>query len=388
MPTIRSISHRKILNSHVAFTTEFSIVLDDGSLGVGASSEGETISIYEDPRPPDSGTLTESLHAAGLIGRPLDQAELDGFLTDKIDEAGRNTCCALSSAFYDAVERSVGRPQGETPRDKLAAPRICCNILNGGWHAYTNPVLSDFHEYLLVARSDSIEEVIGHHNEIQLAVREALRDLPRALISGNPVCRFRTADNRECIEFLLGIRDRLGLSEEFDLMVDASGGDLWTGNGYRLKLTDDSEYSPEGFADYWLDICRTYPLRFLEDPFSETDTANWRRLAQAQETCRLVGDNFYSSDAERIAGGAADGCTHGVVLKPNQAGTITAVCRAFKAAKESGQFIVASHRSVSTESPLVATLACQLGAEYIKVGPLLTDYSSVIRVNEMIRLTT
>lgn len=63
------------------------------------------------------------------------------------------------------------------------------------------------------------------------------------------------------------------------------------------------------------------------------------------------------------------------------------MCQAFEAAKRGGQLVIASHRSVSTESTLVATLACEFGAEYIKVGPLLSDYSSVLRVNEIIRLT-
>ena len=37
VPTMRSIGHRRVLNSHVTFTTEFSILLDDGSVGIGAS---------------------------------------------------------------------------------------------------------------------------------------------------------------------------------------------------------------------------------------------------------------------------------------------------------------------------------------------------------------
>ena len=90
-----------------------------------------------------------------------------------------------------------------------------------------------------------------------------------------------------------------------------------------------------------------------------------------------VGDNFYSSDAARIAQGAANGCTDGVILKPNQAGTVTAACKSLEVARGLGQIVIASHRSISTESTLVATLACALGADYIKVGPLHTDYSSV-----------
>lgn len=387
MPTIESITYRRILNSHVAFTTEFTVMLDDGALGLGAATEGETISIYEDRLSTDPGAAIHALRCDGLMDRPIGQADLDDYLAEKIGAFGRNTCFALSLAFYNAemLSPSVGR--AAQPDGPLVAPRICCNILNGGRHAYTNPVLSDFPEYLLVSRSDDIEEVIGQHNEIQRAVKAALDDQPKALVSGNPVSRFATADNRECIEFLLGIIARLGFAHEFDLMIDASAGDLWNGEGYRLSITDDSLRSSDGFCDYWLDLLSQYSLRFLEDPFSEEDRASWSRLAISQQTCLLIGDNFYSSDAERIAQGAANGWTHGVIVKPNQAGTLTAVCRSFETAKKRGQIIIASHRSISTESTLVAALACRFGAEYIKVGPLMTDYSSVMRVNEILRLT-
>ena len=382
MPAIESIGHLRVLNSHAAFTTEFVVTLSGGAVGRGASPEGETISTYEDRKTTDPAAVIERLRGDGLLNRPLTQAEWDHHLTEKVGAFGRNTCFALSLAFYEALRSPLSRDGGQAPS---RAPRICCNILNGGWHAYTNPVLSDFPEYLLVAGSDDIEEVIGRHNEIQHAVRLALVDQPKRVVSGNPVNCFATADNRECIEFLLGIRDQLGYAGDFELMVDASAGDLWTGDGYRLSLTDDALYTTGAFRDYWLKLAADYPLRFLEDPFSEGDAESWAYLASAQEACLLIGDNFYSSDAVRIAQGAADGCTHGVIVKPNQAGTVTAVCKSFETAKSSGQIVIASHRSISTESTLVATLACMFGADYIKVGPLLTDYSSVMRVNEMIR---
>ena len=90
-------------------------------------------------------------------------------------------------------------------------PRLCLNILNGGQHAYTNPVLSDFSEYLLVPRHDNVDKVIGDHAEIQREVREGLAQCERIVINQNPVHRFRTTDNKECIVFLLGILEQLGL---------------------------------------------------------------------------------------------------------------------------------------------------------------------------------
>jgi len=389
MATITSVAFRKILNSHVGFTNEFVIELADGAIGVGGSPQGETISIYEDKRISISPeTIIKRLTDGGYIGREIDQVAFDDGLQKEISLIGRNNAFSLSLAYFDATKES--RPLHELfgkPKRKLTPPRLCLNILNGGWHAYTNPVLSDFHEYILVARSTNLEDVIADHNEIQRVVKEKLLGQTKTVVAGNPVNRFATADNRECMDFLLKVRDGLGLTDKYDLMVDASAGDLWTEQTYGLPITDGSTRTSEQFHEYWVDIIRKYGLRFLEDPFREQDPESWRRLTTSQQLCYTIGDNFYSSDAGRIESGAEKSYTHGAVIKPNQAGTVTAVRRAIEACQRTGQIAITSHRSISTEETFISTLTCHYGVEYIKIGPLMTDYSSVVRLNEIIRLT-
>jgi enolase len=389
VPAIKNISCRKVLNSHVEFTNEFIIEFADGTVGIGGSPQGETISIYEDKKISISPeTIIKRLEKAGTLGRDIDQESFDAVLEGEIPLIGRNNAFSLSLAFFNATNET--RPLHELfgrPKAKLTPPFFCLNILNGGWHAYTNPVLSDFHEYILVAKSTDVEDVIGDHNDIQKAVREKLLGQTKTVVSGNPVNCFATADNRECIDFLLKVRDGLGLANKFDLMIDASGGDLWTEKGYHLPITDGSTRTPEQFHEYWMDIIRQYGLRVLEDPFREQDPESWRRLTTSQSACTIIGDNFYSSHAGRIEEGAAKGCTHGAVIKPNQAGSVTAVRRAVEACQRTGQIAITSHRSISTEETFISSLTCMFGVKFIKIGPLVTDYSSVVRLNAIIRLT-
>lgn len=389
MPQIKTISCRKILNSHVEFANEFIVELANGSVGLGGSPQGETISIYEDRKIAISPeTIIGRLNEAGVIGRDIDQEGFDAALEKEIPLVGRNNAFSMSLAFFNAAQGI--RPLHEVfgrPKARLIPPFLCLNILNGGWHAYTNPVLSDFHEYILVAKSADLEDVIGDHNDIQRTVKERLLTQTKTVVSGNPVNRFATADNRECIDFLLGVRDGLGLAKKFDLMIDASGGDLWADGAYRLPITDGSTRTPEQFHEYWMDIIRQYGLGILEDPFREQDPESWRRLTAAQSACKVIGDNFYSSHAGRIEEGAAKGYTHGAVIKPNQAGSVTAVRRAVEVCQRTGQIAITSHRSISTEETFLSSLTCLYGVRFIKIGPLLTDYSSVVRLNAIIRLT-
>lgn len=386
---IQSIYCRKILNSHVQFTNEFVVTLADGAEGIGGSPQGETISIYEDKQVTiDPAAIIGAIQTDGLIGRPLDQAEFDTYLLQNIARFGRNNAYALSEAFFTASRVNFSLFElFNRPQTKLKAPKLCLNVLNGGWHAYTNPVLSDYSEYILVARSDNIAETIGAHAEIQRVVKERLLKQPKTIVNGNPVSRFTTADNRECLDFLLNVCESLGYGDSFDLWIDASAGDLWTADGYRLAITDNSVYRSEQYQAYWLDIIRDYGLRFIEDPFREQDYSSWQGLTTAGHQSLVIGDNFYSTNPARIAEGARQQYAHGVLVKPNQAGTVSAVCEAIETAQGYQQLAITSHRSISTESTFLSTLTCIFGVEYIKIGPLLSDYSSVIRLNEIIRLS-
>jgi len=386
---IKKIRYRKILNSHVNFTNEFVIELEDGSIGIGASSQGETISIYEDKKVSiDPEIIIKTLEAENVLGKPLDQELFDSFLSEHRIEFGQNNAYGLSEALFNAtVSKQTLIELFHKPRSKLTAPLLCLNILNGGWHAYTNPVLSDFSEFMLVSKGNDLEEVIAEHNEIQKVVKEKQLKQTKTVVSGNPVNSFPTRDNREVIEFLLNILVGLGLSKKYDLMIDASAGDLWNGSAYCLGVTDNSMHSPDDFVKYWLRMIQQYKLMFLEDPFHEKDFDRWMELTAASDLSCIIGDNLYSSDAKRISEGAAMKYTHAAVIKPNQAGTVTAVKEAIEAAEKSGQIVITSHRSISTESTFLSKLTCILNIKYIKVGPLATDYSSVIRLNEIIRLS-
>ena len=379
---ITSVSARRVFDSHVEPTMEFLIHLTDGRVGRAAPSHGETVGIYEEQPGETSRSLTSALQDVqdAARGVTLTQRTWDAILTDHMGTLGRNTCSALSEAAFRA---SGGMDRVASP---ATMPRLCCNILNGGHHAYTNPVLSDFHEYVLVARSSDIDEVVGQHNEVQAVVRERLARTDLCMVSGFPVHRFGSADNRACIEFLLSVRDDLGLSDAFDLYIDASAGDLRRDGRYVLSLTDARSLTSEQMVGYWQGLQQDYGLTYIEDPFAEDDFDAWEALTSRSAGKVIIGDNFYSTDAARILRGATAGHANAAIIKPNQAGTVSAALDAIAACRQTNQTVITSHRSVSTESTFLSWLTVTSGVQLIKIGPLMSDYSSVLRLNEMLRL--
>jgi len=63
------------------------------------------------------------------------------------------------------------------------------------------------------------------------------------------------------------------------------------------------------------------------------------------------------------------------------------VQKAIETLQRNGQLVITSHRSISTEETFLSNLTVLAGAGYMKIGPLYTDYTSVMRLNELIRLT-
>ena len=134
----------------------------------------------------------------------------------------------------------------------------------------------------------------------------------------------------------------------------------------------------------WVSI----PEDELSYRFSPSSKPGGQRRDKASTRVTLLFDVNRSdslSDAERIRKGAARGLTDGTVLKPDQAGTVTAFLDAVDVAYTSGQTVIASHRSISTESVFLSTATVERHIELMKIGPLKSDYSSVLRLNELIR---
>jgi len=386
---IESVRYRRVLNSHGEFTNEFVIFLKNGSIGRGASPKGESISIYEDKHSGISPKkIIDMLKKDSMFDNGLNQEDFDNYLEDKMEIFGRNNAYALSLAFYDANEHYMQVASIENRSIQNShSPKLCLNILNGGNHAYTNPVQSDFQEYMLVPKKNDLMSVLHDHDLIQKKVKEKFEKKEKIYVNNNLVYQSKHGDNRDWFDFLQAILKELGLESEYDQMIDASASDLWTGKEYKFDITDHSSFSQEDMCTYWLNVIKDYNLKILEDPFHETDFGSWHTLTNSQNKCLVVGDNLYSGDHKRIADGITKKYTHGIIMKPNQAGTVSNTIKAINLVQQNNHTLITSHRSISTESTFLAHISNKYNAEYIKIGPILSDYSSILRINEFIRLT-
>lgn len=395
--SVAAVSMRTVLNSHARPTPEFVVTLNSGVRGRGSAPAGETLSQSEQRRA--GGVRSERIRGLlggddGLLGAHS-QVAVDRHLRRHLGELGADVTLGISVAYLDATSRAWGVPPYEVlwslsgldgaPEPEL--PTLLLNVLNGGAFARTNPVLSDFPEYLLVPKSRDLDEYLPRFLSIQERVARRLSRMPVVEYDGALVHQGPVADNRVWIELMLDILESLGLDREFTLMIDASAGDLEIDGWYRLERTTGEAMQSEEFAEYWAKLSADYPLTLIEDPFSEDDLGAWALLQESIETSALVGDNLCSTDAVMIERAAKDGLAHAVLIKPNQAGTVTDTIDAIAAARTHDVEPIPSHRSIETDSAWLADICAAFACDYAKLG-LISDFETIQKINRLIRYTS
>ena len=133
----------------------------------------------------------------------------------------------------------------------------------------------------------------------------------------------------------------------------------------------------------WLE---RYPIVSIEDPLAEHDEQGWQRFAQAVGAhVQIVGDDLLVTAAERVRRAAAQGLCNAVLLKPNQAGTLTETRAALDAARTAGFGAIISARSGESEDVTIVHLAVGWSVRQLKVGSFSRS-ERMAKWNEALRI--
>ncbi|HLC10804.1 MAG TPA: enolase C-terminal domain-like protein, partial [Candidatus Bathyarchaeia archaeon] len=136
------------------------------------------------------------------------------------------------------------------------------------------------------------------------------------------------------------------------------------------------------------DLVRKYPIRTLEDPFDEDDFDHFVQITRKLGSrIKIIGDDLYVTNPERIKKGVQKKATNAILIKPNQIGTVTETLDAIKMSTAAGMDIVVSHRSGETEDTFISHLATSQESLFIKTGApargeRTAKYNELLRIEE------
>jgi enolase len=156
-------------------------------------------------------------------------------------------------------------------------------------------------------------------------------------------------------------------------------------DGYRI---DGDVVSSSALIDRLEALVDRYPIVSIEDGLAEDDWDGWRQLTdRLGDRVQLIGDDLFTTNTDRLRHGIAEGVANAVLVKPNQAGTLSAAIEVVQVAREAGYRTVASARSGETEDAFLAHFAVGVAAGQIKVGSVaqserLAKYNELLRIEE------
>ena len=158
---------------------------------------------------------------------------------------------------------------------------------------------------------------------------------------------------------------------------------------YELKL-ENKTMSSEELINYFEAWINKYPFVSWEDMLSEYDWENWPNLMQKiDDRLVLVADDLTVTNKKLWQEAIEKKAANGILIKLNQAGTVTETVDCCKLAIEKGLWTVVSHRGGGeSNDTFMVDLAVAVGAEYIKCGPTrgerVAKYNRLMRIEEEI----
>jgi enolase len=278
---------------------------------------------------------------------------------------------------------------GDSTRREASIPLPMINILSGGLHAGRNFEFQDF--LVMPCGFSTLAGALEAAVRIHRTTGELLRDEGHQLTGVADEGGFgpRLDSNVAALDLLTRSIQKAGFKagEEVAIAIDVAASHFYEAGTYHLKTEGRSLGSNE-MACMLVEWAGKYPVVSIEDPLAEDDWEGWTHITRVLgDRCRLVGDDLFATNLNRLERGIREHAANGVLVKMNQIGTITETFQVIDRAREAGYGAVISARSGETEDSFLADLAIASGAGQIKVGSVtrserLSKYNRLLRVEE------
>jgi len=296
--------------------------------------------------------------------------QLDG--TKNKSNLGANSILALSICFARLNAKKADVPLykyiSKLSGIKAKKPHIYANLINAGLHAKTGPA---FQEYIIVPTSGDTKSEIKIINNFYRKLGISLRK-NKILAGIGDEGGYVLNSKDEGLPFLLfdHIKDELGLNKKVSYAIDAAASSFYNNGKYKL---DRGLVSPDELTKFYKVLTTGFDIISIEDPFDEKDFKSFAKLHSSVDAV-IVGDDLTVTNPIHIEEAHKANSINGVIIKPNQIGTVTETIAAAKLATKYGFKLIASHRSGETKDDWICDIAVGIGAFGIKIGAPKTIY--------------
>jgi len=343
-------------------------------------------------------TALENVHSEItplLLGRDIsDQAGIDGALiecdgTRQLSRLGGNAVIATSMAAAHGAAAVANTPlwrhlAGSNEPVIIPLPEI--QIFGGGAHADRRIDIQDL--MVMAPEATSFAQALEWTAEVYLAAGAQLDQAGLRQGVADEGGFWPTFDSNEAaLDALTKAITLAGFTPGRDVVIslDIAASEFHSDGQYTLGL-ERRQLNREAMMNLLVGWIDQFPIVSIEDPLDEADTEGMIEFTAAVgKNVQIIGDDYLVTNADRVHSAARDKATNALLVKPNQAGTLTATRAAFDAARTNGFGAVVSARSGETEDTTIVDLAVGWGAQQIKVGSI-TRGERTAKWNHMLRI--
>jgi enolase len=385
---IETVIARRIWDSRGRPTVEVDVTLANGTRGRGIAPAGASRGSREAVDLRDAGARLGGFDVQGALANvngaiaqrirgmdAMNQAAVDEALialdgTPTKAKLGGNATIATSLALLHAAAAAARQPlwkylSGGKPV-RMPLPQI--QIFGGGAHAGRRVDVQDF--LVMPIGAASFDEAMVMTAEVYRAAGESMeRTGRRAGVADEGGWWPDFKSNEEAIETLVRAIDAAGYRhDQVAIALDIAASEFGRKGRYTLGL-DQRSYDTGEWVDVLKGWVARYPIVSVEDPVAEDDADGMRLFTAAVgERIQVVGDDFLVTNAKLVQDAIAARSCNAVLLKPNQAGTVTETQRTMNVARAAGWGMVVSARSGETEDTTIVHLAAGWDTGQLKVG--------------------
>jgi enolase len=314
--------------------------------------------------------------------------QIDG--TQNKERLGANAVIASSLAVAKAAADTSKIPLfqyiGGIRAKVLPIPML--NIINGGAHAGNELAVQEF--MIVPIEFDSFSEALRASIEVYKELKNILKGKygAHSINVGDeggfaPPMKFV----KEAIEALLVAIKNCGYDYEKQIRIslDAAASQFYIEDKNIYKI-DDREMKREELLEYWKNLALEFPLLSIEDPFQEGDFEAYAELRkEVKDKIIIVGDDLTVTNVGILRKALSMDSVKGVIVKPNQVGTLSETLDFIELAKLNGIVTIISHRSGESEDSSIAHIAVAVNGPFIKTGAPARGERTA-KYNELLRI--
>ena len=408
MTEIIDIFAREVLDSRGNPTIEVDVALANGAHGRASVPSGASVGVHESVELRDKDILRYGgkgvLKAINGI-RDIIAPEINGtdaLAQDLIDRImchlddtenkamlGANAILAISlavaKAAADSLEMPLYRYLGGVQANSLPVP--LCNIINGGTHVDNELDIQEF--AIAPVGLPSFSEAIRASSEVFHAMRVILHE--KGLSTS--VCDEggygpQISQSKVALDLIMSAIEKVGYKpgKDFYIAIDCAASEFYCPNDKVYELRGEGlRIDSDKLAEYYDETFNGYPIFAIEDAFDQNDWTAWKRYTYKHKDIHVIGDDLFVTNAKLLQKGIDAKAANGIVIKPNQIGTLTETLDAVRIAQRNGFTTIISHRSGETEDTFIADLCVATNSRMFKAGGLSRS-ERIAKFNQLIRI--